>query len=155
MLGASFGGSPALLFAAKHSYPINALVFWNSILDHNIFLRPKTRWMQKYFNKTQVERLRRDGTISIGSRGYMIGRGFVEELRTIRPMKFLKSVHVPMLFLHGDQDWLVGMKESQRYSVIAKHSTLTIIPGAHHDFHEKESDLAYTSTVDFFLKYVF
>lgn len=138
IVAASFGGGAASLFSSRNSDQVKALVLWNAIIDYDSLLNPRLPWPTKYFGETALLKLKRDGSIEIGSRGFAISEIFFQDLKELRPWKELRKIHIPILFLHGDKDTYVPYEDSVKYSEMLGAEMKTI-PGAEHGLCNNES----------------
>ena len=86
--------------------------------------------------------------------GNLVGKGFFEDLRNVKPLQEISGFEGPVLIVHGDNDQTVSVEHAYRFyeRLKGKHplTTLHIIRGADHTFnsHEWEREVIEV-TVDF------
>lgn len=156
IIAASFGGGAASLFTSENQKMIKALVFWNAIIDYHDILDPQLAWSKKNFGPEQMEKLKEQGYIRIGSQKFKIGPALFDDIKTLKPFESLQNIQVPTLFVHGDADSYVPYDDSVKYSQLFKNAQLETIKGADHGFHksEREANQADEATIKFLLKHV-
>ncbi len=154
VLGASFAGEAVSLFVATHQAVVKALILWNAIIDYHCLLRPKLPWPKKYFGIEQINKLKKQGFIEIGSSKFKIGTKLYQEIQKIKPWKKLIKFEKPILFVHGDKDYYIPYENSVKYSQFFKNAKLeTIIDGEHgFDDNKRHEEQAIKKTIDFFVK---
>ncbi len=154
ILAASFGAGAALYVAPRYK-SIKTIVLWNPTVDYACMLKPKLPWDKKYFGKEAMKRLDKDGFIAIGSLKFKIGKALIKDMRRREPWKELRKIKIPILFMHGDKDSYVPLSDSIKYSKFSRNSSLKIIKGAEHGFHDAKGVYemkAQNITASFFLK---
>ena len=82
------------------------------------------------------------------------GKRFRQEVKDIHIYKLAKNIKAPTLIIHGDQDDVVPLAQSQRLlkSLDSKVKKLEIIKGANHDIRGEDLEKANTQIADFFRK---
>lgn len=53
-------------------------------------------------------------------------------LKKIKPIDALPSLEIPVMFIHGDKDWVIKPWHSEKMRAAAKNGELKIIPGGKH-----------------------
>ncbi len=156
ILGASFAGGAVSLFTSEYPGLVKALVFWNPVIDYESLRNPTTEWTKKYWGKGVFDRVERFGFTEIGSRRFKVGRKLINEIKTLKPWSELLKTDIPVLFVHGDKDSYVPIKDSIKYSSLIKNAKLEIIHGAEHGFHDdpKHAEQVDKITIEFFTKYL-
>jgi alpha-beta hydrolase superfamily lysophospholipase len=156
LLGASFGGGIASLYAEKYQDKLQCLCLWNPCLNYNhTFIDPLTPWLMG-----QIERMKKDfqekGWTTLGSRQFIIGEKLFEEMKQLHPEKALKTILLPTLIIHGDKDTYVPYEDSQEYVHNLDHGELHIIRNGKHGFHDNgiQEETAIKETLSFFKKYL-
>jgi len=153
LLGASFGGGIATLYASKHQKDIVALCLWNPALNYDhTFLNPTSPWV-----RDQKEHMRKDilekGWTTLGSKNFVIGKALFDDMARLKPFEALKNITIPTLFLHGTNDTKVSFEDSKEYINLLSNGKLVIFDGAEHGFHKDwETKRALDETVAFFGK---
>ncbi|MBI2641484.1 alpha/beta fold hydrolase [Candidatus Roizmanbacteria bacterium] len=151
LLGASFGGGVASLFASFNQKYVHGLVLWNPSLDFTQYLVPKTEWKKKYFGEEAFQRALNLGYTQIGNSRFKFGIKIFNEVRFIKPYEALKKFPGPILFVHGDKDTYVPYEDSIKYSRLVG-GKLTTIKGGQHGFQDDKRgrEEVIKATVDFF-----
>jgi len=153
ILGASFGGGIAVLFASRQPKMLTSLCLWNPVLNYNhTFLHPYLPWIRerKANMKSEIEN---QGWTTLGSRKYVIGKKLVDEMKILRPYEELKRLKLPICIVHGDEDRHVPYEDSAMYVGDAWKGSLTTIHGSEHGFHDEPyREQAIKRTVDFFVR---
>ena len=134
----SFGGGAVSLFIAENRKLIKAVVFWNHAIDYRSILEPELAWPKKNLGPEAMEKLRKQGHIEIGSRKFKVGKALFAEIKQSEPLKKIKKIEIPTLFIHGDKDSYVPCEDSVKYSKLLKNAGLEIIKGGEHGFHNKK-----------------
>lgn len=151
IVAASFGAGAVLLYLTDNQV-IEAIVFWNPIIDYYDLLEPRLPWTMKYFGNKAMKKLEECGYAEVGSRRFKIGEVLLSELKELHPWKILRDIKVPILFVHGDKDSYVSHKDSVKYADLF-NAKLETIKGAEHGFSDRKKDLdsAIKATAQFFL----
>lgn len=115
---------------------VAAVVAWYPPTDLRSFVNPETHYPKDY------PALRMDAT----------------QTEVCSPYLHVTADDAPTLLVHGDQDTLVPLKESQQIvpEFQGKHVAveLLVIPGAGHGYKGAEQDRAWAATVAWFEKYL-
>jgi len=149
LLGASFGGGIASLYAGSHKDEFGAVCLWNPVLDYDhCFLNPTLPWLVA--KRAQMKKdIAKQGWAPIGSRKFMAGKALFEEMARFRPHDSLQKIAVPLAILHGDADTHVPFADSKTYC--PPHALFIPLPGAGHGFHESpHTEIALAKTLSFF-----
>lgn len=152
LVGASFGGGIATLYAAKNSN-VKSLCLWNPVLnfDHTIF-RPFLPWLKGKIN-SMLSDVKTKGWTTFKGSGYKLGIKLFVEMRKCKPFTFLDKIQIPTLIIHGTKDTKVPYDDSLNYSKNLINGRLITIKNAEHGFHQKwEAKIAIKETSEFFLK---
>ena len=141
LVGASFGGGAAALYAGAHADIINALCLVNPVLDYDTaFLNPTTQWGKDTFHD-YAERLKKDGHIKVGWRKYMMGPVVFDEMKEYTPAEALQSYYNRLFIVHGSDDEIVAVKDV--YDIFINLETdskiMESIPGGTHGFKEEDT----------------
>lgn len=154
ILAASFAGGAVSLFLSSYPNIVKTLILWNSVIDYSENINPTLPWTKKYWGHPAFERVEKFEFTEIGSRKFKVGRGLMEEIKTLKPWKALIKISIPTLFVHGDKDKYVRVEDSIKYSQMMKNAKLEIIHGADHGFHENQkfAEQGEKATIEFFLK---
>ena len=129
IVAASFSAGPASLFLSKRPDDISALVLLYSRLDFKGYINKTLN------NAAVAEQLERQGSISY--KDFRISKKLVSEMQEIQPVEKLKSLKMPILFIHGDNDTTVPYAESAEYAK-ALNSKLITVHGAGHGLHGEQ-----------------
>lgn len=151
LLGASFGGGIATLFAALHEKEIAKLCLWNPVLNYDhCFLNPALPWLvkRKGHMKQQVEK---QGWSTLG-RGFKVGKMLFDEMACMFPYKEIRKLRLLLIIIHGDKDMKVPYEDSATAAQENKHIQLITIAGADHGFHDSTAHAreANAATLNFF-----
>ena len=154
LLGASFGGGIATLFAAKNRNILISLCLWNPVLNfEHTFLKPTLPGLVKDINRMKIE-LQNQGWTKLGSRQFKTGKKLYQEMELYKPYSIIKYINIPTLIIHGNMDTKVPYQDSFEYSKKLTNGKLITIKNAEHGFHEDwESKIAIDETVKFFKKH--
>jgi len=156
LLGASYGGSSATVYSAKHlSRNIICLCLWNPVLNYDhTFLNPTLPWIKTKKEHMQIE-IAEKGWTTLGSRKFVLGKSFFDAMEKLSPYESLNDIKIPTLIIHGTKDTKVPYEDSVKYVENLSKGELKIIEGAEHGFHEVwEYKIAEKVTVDFFKKHL-
>lgn len=171
VVASSFGAVVAVKYAAEYSqksmgrwiykllFPRNvspslfALVLWNPVLDlQKTFINPIVPWAKSSFNDKGYKSLAENGYLLLDS-SFRIGKHLVQEMRVLKPYKFLRKVKCPVLTLHGDKDTYVPFNVSKQHAKPNWKSEFINVKGAEHGFLlRKERNLVIQKTVDWLTK---
>jgi hypothetical protein len=157
LLGASFAGGAVSIFSGdSQAGKVKALVLWNALSDYSSKIKPVTEWGRKYWGKPAFERVEKFGFTEIGSRKFKIGKGLIDEIKRFKPWSALAKTEIPKLFVHGDRDTYIPVEDSVKYASEINNSSLKIIHGAEHGFHDnpRHAEEANRATIAFFKKYL-
>lgn len=153
LVGASFGGAIAALYAADNPDFIQALFLENPVLDFRpVFLEPKTAWGQEFFGNIE-ERTRENGFLEVGIGRFRLGRELFDEMHLYSPTEALVRYPHEIMVVHGDQDTRVDLGDMMgSYKRLPNpHKRLEILTGAEHGFHtEPYKGMVVAMMVDFF-----
>lgn len=128
LIAASFSGGSATLFVISHQDKVNALIYWNSVLEYKSLLK---RWL----SEGERGRLRDSGFIIRDKTRY--GKKLIGEISKLEPWRKLREIKIPTLFIHGDRDSHVPYKDSVRFAKLL-NTKLETIHGSEHGFHTKK-----------------
>jgi len=151
LLGASFGGGSAALYAASNQDDIRCLCLWNPSLNYDhTFLHPTLPWIRER-KKHMAKDLAEQGWTTLGSRKYVIGKQLFDEMAQLQPFSAFANITIPTMILHGDKDAHVPYEDSKEYVTALPQGELVTIIDAEHGFHEVgETDQAIDATLHFF-----
>lgn len=139
LMGCSFGGGIASLYAGAHADMVQALCLVNPVLDfEETFLNPTTEWTREFFTDAE-DRIRKDGFIEVGSARYRIGPSLIEEMKEYAPYEMLEKYYGNLLIVQGDQDEILNHQElyTQFINLESDQKRIEIIKGARHGFREE------------------
>lgn len=155
LLGASFGGGIATLYASETGSHPKSLCLWNPVLNYDhCFLNPITPWLKD--KKIQMQNdLSIKGYTEIGKAKFKCSKVLFNEMKEFFPYRELKQISVPTVIIHGNKDSKVPYEDSKRYISSLKPHQLITVKGAEHGFHEDwEREIANQETLKFFQKYL-
>ncbi len=90
-----------------------------------------------FLNELQKKELRQTGVASFTSRGrsLQLSEHFFSDIRQYDIPERIRSLHSPLLVIHGDQDEIIPVEEAHKaYNANPSGIKLAIIPGADHMF---------------------
>lgn len=145
LIGTSFGGGLAALYAARHRSSLCSLVLLCPNLDYRAnWLERKPFWSGGGLTSEGATILSDSGALPHGE--FQIGRCMFHELLHIRPFEWMNRITVPCLTGHGTADSIVPDDLSIRYYRCNDQSELLRIERADHGFAEP-GDEEFSSTV--------
>lgn len=153
LLGASFGGGIATLFA-KDNKGIVSLCLWNPVLNFkHTFLNPILPGLVKDVKQMKSD-LKKQGWTKLGRRQFKTGKKLYQEMKIFKPYMEIRKINIPTLIIHGDKDTKVPYQDSFELSKKLLNGKLITIKSAEHGFHENwESKIAINETIHFFCRY--
>lgn len=138
LVGASFGGGIAALYASKNQDKLKALCLWNPCLDYDhCFLNPTLPWLVERKGHMRKE-IESRGWTTVGSRKYKIGKNLWEEMGRYTPFEGIRQIRIPLAVLHAKNDSYVPYEDSKNY--VQGVGELITISGGGHGFHDKPFD---------------
>ncbi len=131
LIGSSFGGLLSLLAAARDPL-IQALALKSSVVDPILF------WKNR-LNPQRIEQWKKEGILHYDDCGekFDLNYTFWEDLQTYHTLEEAKNIHCPTLIVHGDQDTVVPISQSQALSNIL-HTPVQTVAEANHDYAKPE-----------------
>ena len=148
LFGRSVGGTVALM-TAKRSGPIKTIATWAPLYDGE-------QWQSQWTMLQSPEVADEDRWEMMKINGQVPGLNFFNELFAMRMEDHLNDLtNVPMLHIHGEQDFVVTTQHAERY-VKARQSAMgknkfVRLPESDHDFsHTKEQIKALDETTHWF-----
>jgi hypothetical protein len=136
IVAASFGAGPVCLFLRENQKAVKTVVFWNPILEYKWMFESNLPWTKANFGAEAMARMQRSGFMEVGKFRLKIGQGYVNEMNWLKPLEYMQSLALPVLFVHGDSDEIVPSDQSEKYLKSFKNASVQIIPGGDHGFHE-------------------
>lgn len=135
LIGHSRGGGTVLI-KAEEDKRINKVVTWASVCDFKARFQENTPEFENWKSNgvTYVENSRTKQNLPHNFQFYEDFKAN-EERFTIK--RAVKSLNIPLLILHGEEDPTVSVKEAQAIHSWNSDSILKIIPGADHVFGAK------------------
>ena len=138
IVGHSFGGAIAVLYAAEAIQSPFALVLLAPVLDfRRTLLEPETPWARQWFTPSAMAEASRNGVLDVG--GIRIGAELIRNFHTADPTSALQELLIPVLVIHGDGDTVVPFQATREASKAHAHVKFVRIAGAEHYFEDKES----------------
>jgi pimeloyl-ACP methyl ester carboxylesterase len=119
-LGLSMGGCVAACLSGR-SEQVRSLVLWSALAHpERIF----DRMFPQFGDKPKLE-----------MNGWGLGRAFMQDARTLRPLDCVKKFMGPSLVIHGTEDASVPPSDASDYRIaLGGRSTLRYIQGSDHTF---------------------
>jgi len=105
----SLGGLVSVL---AYSEKVKCLVLW-----YPVIFQGETELGRRFLSKKAEKELRRAGFIkerTSNGKEYKVGKRFVEELRTLNAVPYLKKIRSPTCIIHGEKDNVVSCSHSER-----------------------------------------
>lgn len=135
LIGHSRGGGTVLI-KAEEDKRINKVVTWASVCDFKARFQENTPEFENW-KKNGVTYVENSRTKQNLPHNFQFYEDFKvnEERFTIK--RAAKSLSIPLLILHGEEDPTVSLREAQAIHSWKKDSILKIIPGADHVFGAK------------------
>jgi len=159
LLGESLGGTISIL---GYDERIKCLVLWYP----GLFLK-ETHLGKRFLSKEALDELEKTGFIKgrkSDGREYKVGKGFVEELKTLDTIPYIKNISSPTLIIHGEKDEEVPFTHSLRlFRILKSPKKLEKLPDICHAFKNKDFTTDYNFeaqqkaiklTVDWFNKWL-
>jgi dipeptidyl aminopeptidase/acylaminoacyl peptidase len=127
--GHSHGASVAII-AATQCEEIGCVVASGAITDH-----------EKLWKKNEIEEVERKGYLCYSKDGmlFKVGKRMWMDAKKYKPLHYVRKLRVPILFVHGGEDRIVGVEESRMlYERASAPKELVLIPEAAHSFMNSE-----------------
>lgn len=133
VLGTSFGGGLAALFAARYPSRVRSLVLINPLLNYKKrFIDDKPYWTDDQINVDAGRELSEQGSLA-HSPTFRLGGPLLNEVFYLRPHEELAAITAPTLFLHGTKDTFIPVVSSREYvKLISGEASLIELDGAQH-----------------------
>lgn len=156
LLGASFGGGIATIFAGDFQTQLKALCLWNPCLnyDHSV-INPAFPGMSE-INEKRKKEIKEQGWTTRGRNKFVVGKGLYDEMYTTYPYESLQHIIIPTCIIHGTKDDSVPFEDSKEYVSSLMNGELIAIEGAEHGLREPKDkqEEVLQKTVSFFKKNV-
>jgi uncharacterized protein len=115
VVGVSFGGGLAALFAARYPDRVRSLVLINPLLNYKKrFVDDKPYWSGDRIDAEAGRELAERGFVA-HSPSFKLGRALLNEVFYLRPEEEIATVAAPTLFLHGTRDTFIPVESSREY----------------------------------------
>ena len=138
LVGASFGGGIATLYAANNQQLLHALCLWNPCLNYDrCFINPTLPWIRARKGHMKND-LQQKGWTTLGSGKYVLGKPLFDEMAALLPYKEIRKITVPLLVIHGNKDTYVPYEDAKEAVIGMKNAAFITIDGGEHGFHEPE-----------------
>jgi alpha-beta hydrolase superfamily lysophospholipase len=127
LVGSSFGGLISLI-AASQDPEIRALVLKSSVTE------PIAFWKQRLGDE-RIKKWKQEGIMHYDKHGenFELNYSFWEDLITYNTYKMAKNIACPILIIHGGNDSVVPLKQSQDLARIV-NTEVNVVEGANHDY---------------------
>lgn len=147
VVGLSMGGAVASILAGQHSDDIERLCLWApagnmpELIKYRLDELKKEKAIEHDFEHYDLG-------------GFLLGRGFVEDLMSLDIYALASSYDGEVLIVHGDRDQSVPLSASHKYlDIYGSQAKLHIVEGADHTFNKFEWEKeAIDTTVDYLTK---
>lgn len=133
VVGGSFGGGAAVLWANHHPYDAQSLALMYPLLDYRQrILESKTWWDGKSISEDAVARLKSERPLRHTPR-VRISRAFLNESALFETDVMMGQLDVPVLIIHGTEDDRTPYETSARLAASLGIELMTL-EGADHGF---------------------
>jgi len=133
LIGSSFGGGLAAMYAARYGETLRSLSLLNPNLDyHRSWLASDAYWNGEAVSPAGAQNLTERGWVSHGD--FRVGRALLHELVHLAPAREMSSIKVPTLTLHGDADSVVPFDVAATNATTARDWKFIPVQGADHGF---------------------
>jgi len=133
LVGSSFGGISGTMAASKIN-DLFVLVLKSPVSDYlEVEARKRT--------KQEIEKWKSDGFIAITNykgEAKRLNYSFFEGFKDNNAYEVAKKIKIPTLIVHGDQDEIIPIEQSEKISEIIENCKLEIIKGANHEYSKQE-----------------
>lgn len=134
LLGHSRGGGIALITASEDNR-ISKLVTLSSVSDYKSRF-PVGKPLQDWSN-TGIYHVRNGRTNQLMPHKYQFYQDFIANEERLTISRAVKSINIPFLIIHGDQDTSVDIIEARKLHSWSQKSFLFVVRGANHVFGAK------------------
>jgi pimeloyl-ACP methyl ester carboxylesterase len=133
VVGTSFGGGLAVLFAARYPQWVRSLVLINPLLTYKQrFVDDKPYWSDDRIDAEAGRELSEQRFV-VHSPWFKLGRALLNEVFYLRPEEEIAAVTAPTLFLHGTRDKIIPVEASRAAVTQVKgEARLIEVDGAGH-----------------------
>lgn len=127
LVGSSFGGLLSIIAAAQDSV-IHALALKSPVSE------PVGFWRQR-LGDARIQKWKQEGIMHYDENGenFELDCAFWEDLQTYAILEMAKNITCPVLIVHGGNDTVVPIKQSQDLAQIV-NAEVGIVKGANHDY---------------------
>lgn len=135
LVGHSFGGKLALLYASK--YPVTKLVVLAAPFDVEIKqLSLKTKLLKALYQVPFLKKLGDEAKKHLGSLDYQQASPLMRQVLTLHIntdiTEEVKHISCPTLLIWGDQDEMVNVSKAYQLEALIKDAAVVIYPGCTH-----------------------
>jgi dipeptidyl aminopeptidase/acylaminoacyl peptidase len=128
ILGLSLGGFVAACVTGFESR-VKSTVLWSAVAS-----LPET--IGRRLDKASRDRLVEEGCLDIGA--HALGKGFLDRMEALDPLKLIGESSAPLLVVHGSADESVPPEHAERYETHGRHGNRRvekfIVDGADHTY---------------------
>ncbi len=129
LVGSSFGGLVSIIVASENS-KIKALALKSPVTEPIKFWRDR-------LGDERIKKWKHDGVIYYNERSeeFELNYGFWEDLSNFNTFKMVENIKCPVFVVHGDNDTVVPIKQSQDFAKIVG-TKVKIVKEANHAYSE-------------------
>lgn len=159
--GTSFGAGPALFVSRLLPNIFAGIYLLAPVLDYRVtFLEPKTAWAKEYFSAEALANSLKYGSLKLDE--FNVGIRAITEMAFLNPSSVAQAIRdIPIRIVHGEEDSMVPIEQSENLQASAKNVSLLKIPGMDHGYNaigdedgrSVESARNLTTIVDDFLAF--
>jgi alpha/beta superfamily hydrolase len=133
LVGSSFGGMASIITASKTN-ALYVLALKSPVSDYLglVHNREDGKEIEKWREQGFIEVAGVDGETRI------LGYSFYEEAEKVKAYEVAKSIKIPTLIVHGDEDETVPIEQSKKTASLIQNCRLEVIEGADHTYSQSE-----------------
>lgn len=145
LYGRSYGGNIALLYAGKHQN-IKGLVLNSPSIDC-------LEMEESVLSAVELKQWGEDGYRykQAGQKKIKVNYTFYQDIQKVETYEVAKRLKVETLIIHGDQDQVVPISQSEKLTSMSDYITLKKVKGAGHNF---KSMVDYADSFDLTIAYI-
>lgn len=132
VIASSFSGGLAVYASHKLQPLIQSIILFNPRLDYTPWIKNDAFWVDGAISKTASKILRKKKYLMRND--FKIGRPMLNEILCFNPSQSLQDIKTKILFIHGTDDSVVSIAESESRFNENRMGRLVKIEGADHGF---------------------